>query len=70
MVLFGIRTALKEDLHCTAAELVYGVTLRLPAEFFDNSTIDVDPVSYVARLKANMQQSRATPPHCHSRHKV
>jgi hypothetical protein len=26
MVLLGIRTALKEDLHCTAAELVYGTT--------------------------------------------
>ena len=33
MVLLGIRTALKEDLHCTAAELVYGTALRLPAEF-------------------------------------
>ena len=34
MVLLGICTALKEDLHCTAAELVSGTTLRLPAEFF------------------------------------
>ena len=33
MVLLGIPTALKEDLHCTAAELVYGTILHLPAEF-------------------------------------
>ena len=71
MVLLGIRTALKEDLHCTAAELVYGATLRLPAEFFDNSSSnDLDPVSYVARLKAIMQNLRATPPRRHSRHKA
>ena len=35
IVLLSIRTALKEDLHCTAAEMVYGTTLRLPGEFFD-----------------------------------
>lgn len=32
--LFGIRTALREDINCTAAEMVYGSTLRLPADFF------------------------------------
>ena len=30
LILLGIRTTLKEDLHCTTAELVYGTTLRLP----------------------------------------
>ena len=34
LVLLGIRIALKEDLGCTAAELVYGTTLRLPGSFF------------------------------------
>ena len=61
MVLFGIRTALKEDLQYTAAELVYGTTLRLPGEFF-NSTQDTnmtDPVSYVTRLKTTMQELQA-----------
>ena len=71
MVLLGIRTTLKEDLPCTAAELVYGATLRLRGEFFDNSSSnDLDPVSYVARLKAIMQNLRATPPRHHSRHKA
>ena len=71
MLLLGIRMALKQDLHCTVAELVYGATLRLPAEFFDNSSSDdLDPVSYVAKLKATMQPLRATPPCHHTRHKV
>ena len=71
MVLLCIRTALKEDLHYTAAELVYGTTLRLPAEFYDSSSSNnLDPVSYVARLKATMQQLRATPRRPHSQHKA
>ena len=63
MVLLGIRTALKEDLHCTAAELVYGTTLRLPGEFFTGTALanTPDPASYVAKLKPSMQQLQATP---------
>ena len=63
MVLLGIRTALKEDLHCTAAELVYGTTLRLPGEFFTGTALanTPDPASYVAKLKMSMQQLQASP---------
>ena len=34
LVLLGIRASLKEEISCTAAELVYGINLRLPGEFF------------------------------------
>nr|VZI46459.1 unnamed protein product [Spirometra erinaceieuropaei] len=30
LVLLGIRSALKPDLDCSAAELVFGATVRLP----------------------------------------
>ena len=30
LVLLGICTAVKDDIQCTTAELVYGTTLRLP----------------------------------------
>ena len=33
LVLLGIQTSLKEDISATAAETVYGTTLRLPGEF-------------------------------------
>ena len=33
LVLLGIRTTIKQDLKCTAAELVYGTTLCLPGVF-------------------------------------
>ena len=32
-VLLGIRTASKEDLNCTAAEMVFGSTVIVPAQF-------------------------------------
>ena len=58
LVLLGIRTGLKTDLNCTPAELVYGITLRLPGQFFaqmPTSTALNDPLSYVNRLKEAMQ---------------
>ena len=63
LIMLGIRTALKEDLHCSAAELVYGTTLRLPGEFFDPSHSKgiTDPVGYVSKLRNCMQQLHATP---------
>ena len=57
LVLLGIRTAVKDGLQCTTAELVYGTTLRLPGEFFTCTTTSTDDsTTYVARLKASMSQ--------------
>ena len=63
LVLLDVRTQLKEDLKCTAAELVYGTTLCLPGEFFDDSKAEAtpDPTSYVTRLKRMMKVLQATP---------
>ena len=69
IVLLGIRTSLKEDLHCTTAELVYGTTLRLPGELFNTSYANSavpDPLCYVTKLKIAMQQLKAVPPRQHS----
>ncbi len=64
LILLGIRTALKEDAQSTAAEMVYGTTLRLPGEFFSSSSSSpsVEPIDYVSKLKAHMQQLRPPPP--------
>lgn len=37
VILLGIRTAWKEDLQCSVAELVYGEPLRIPGEFLQTS---------------------------------
>ena len=72
LVLLGIRSCLKEDLHCTTSELVYGTTLRLPGEFFD-SISSAHPVpdshTYLSRLRHTMQQLRPVPTTHHVHHK-
>ena len=57
LILLGIRTAIKQDLKCTAAEMVYGTTLRLPGEFFHAHTTQTsNPVNYATHLKSMMQK--------------
>lgn len=72
LVLLGIRTAIKQDLYCTTAELVYGTTLHLPGQFFSNSqTVGTpDPTEYVTRLKSSMTQLKATPTRISNRHNI
>jgi len=67
LTLLGIRTALKEDLKFTTAEMVYGTTLRLPGEFFTPSTTDSlpDPSNFIHQLKTHFQTVRPTAPRIH-----
>ncbi len=67
--LLGIRSAVKEDSKCTAAEMVYGSSLRVPGEFVQPCTPDtiMDPAAYAACLRSIMAtlspaSSRRTPP--------
>ena len=47
-----MRAAVKNDLHCSVAEMVFGEPLRLPGEFFVSSDGDMaaDP-AFVADLR-------------------
>jgi cleavage and polyadenylation specificity factor subunit 1 len=60
IVLLGIRTALKEDLNTSTAELVYGCTLRLPGEFFSVSGMK-SPQQLLLSLREHFRQIRPTP---------
>ncbi|BHF77621.1 hypothetical protein SprV_0602072900 [Sparganum proliferum] len=64
LVMLSIHTAPKSDLQCSAAELVYSTTLRIPNDFFgySQSSADFDPSDYVQRLRQAMTHLRATPP--------
>ena len=64
IVLLGIRTAVKTDLGCCTAELVFGTTLRLPGQFITppSSSEPLDPSNYVHRLKQTMQTLHPTVP--------
>lgn len=62
LVLLGIRSAYKEDIGATSAELLYGETLRLPGEMFHPKTDDTLDVSdYVARLRLFSKRLQPTP---------
>nr|XP_012218121.1 PREDICTED: uncharacterized protein LOC105669640 [Linepithema humile] len=61
VVLLGIRSAYKDDIKCTPAELVYGSTLRIPGEFFQEKELDEDPEVFVERFREIMRKLRPTP---------
>ncbi|BHF80208.1 hypothetical protein SprV_0702333200 [Sparganum proliferum] len=56
LVLLGIRSALKPDLDCSAAELVYGATVRRPGEMISPAPRGAvkDPTNLLHRLRQFM----------------
>ena len=72
LVLLGIHTAVKEDLASTAAEMLYGATLRLSIEFFTPSQPNSlpDPIDFLSNLRTRMQNIRSTPPQATQRNNI
>ncbi|GBO18940.1 hypothetical protein AVEN_168181-1 [Araneus ventricosus] len=69
LVLLGIRTVLREDLNASAAELVYGSSLRLPGQLYEEKRIDQCP-DYVARLQRLFRAVSPTFPLCHGSQRI
>jgi len=59
-VLLGIRAAWKEDVQTTAAELVYGQTMRLPGQFLSQSVTSEgdNAADFVVRLRKQFEELR------------
>ncbi|XP_047997271.1 uncharacterized protein LOC125234893 [Leguminivora glycinivorella] len=73
LVLLGIRTAWKDDMAASTAELVYGEPLRLPGDFFHSSASNPEDLSYtdfVHRLRTHMQDIQPSPVIRHGASKV
>lgn len=60
LVLLGIRTAIKEDLNCSAAELVYGQNLRLPGDFSNLSDNTTDYTEFINTFKDHISNLKYT----------
>lgn len=60
MILLGFRTTFKEDLGASPAELVYGTTLRVPGEFFDEQVVSKTETQTVIDLRNSMETLRPT----------
>jgi hypothetical protein len=56
LVLLGVRTAFKEDLQASVAELVYGKPLRVPCELLTPSTSNMEPSELIQQLRRLMDQ--------------
>ncbi|VDN40783.1 unnamed protein product [Dibothriocephalus latus] len=69
LVMLSIRTALKPDLECSSAELVYGTTLRVNGYFFGHSqsSANLDPTDYVKRVRQAMSHLHAIAPRTSAR---
>ena len=69
-VLLGARSAVKELLGRSAAEIVYGTTLRLPGEFLHKYNVDThtDLDNYSDKLRVAMSCLRLCPPHDSEQH--
>lgn len=66
LVLLGIRTAWKDDLHASAAEMLYGEPLRLPGQFFSPNNKIIDPNDFVSRLQGHMKKIAPQPASWHT----
>ena len=53
-VLLGIRTAPKEDLNCSSAELVYGAPLTVPGDFLVTPDNPQGPAVFLPQLRARV----------------
>jgi transposase InsO family protein len=61
LVLLGIRTAFKEDLQASVAELVYGESLRITCELLTPAAEPMDPVHLITELHQHMASLRVVP---------
>ncbi|XP_045498514.1 uncharacterized protein LOC123696400 isoform X2 [Colias croceus] len=66
LVLLGIRSAWKEDIESSAAELVYGEPLRLPGEFLAPKAHSTDLTDFASRLRNHFHNLAPKPAHWHT----
>ena len=71
-VLLEVCSAVKERLGRSAAEMIYGTTLRLPGEFTKQYTVDAntDLENYSDKLRVAMSRLRLCPPRDTQQHNI
>ncbi|KAL1509078.1 hypothetical protein ABEB36_003876 [Hypothenemus hampei] len=69
-VLIGLRTCYKEDIQASAAEMLYGTTLRVPGEFFLNEDLPTDTQVFLEKFRQHMRLIRPIPTAHHYKPKI
>lgn len=54
LVLLRMRSALKEDMNATSAQMLYGTNIRLPGEFFTETPV-IQPETFVQKLQQHFR---------------
>lgn len=68
IVMMGLRSAFKEDVGGTCAELVYGAPIRLPGEFLQPASSSTeDPSAFLQQLRSTMRDLAPRPTAAHTR---
>lgn len=60
-VLLGLRTCLRDDTGISAAEMVYGSSIRLPGDFFNPSNLRIDYHDLLRQLRDSIAKNVSTP---------
>ncbi|XP_070170800.1 uncharacterized protein [Polyergus mexicanus] len=60
-VLLGLRTCFKEDLNASPAEMLYGSTLRIPEELFNEEDLPSDPEFFIEKHRIHMREIKSRP---------
>ncbi|XP_055536533.1 uncharacterized protein LOC129725102 [Wyeomyia smithii] len=70
LVLLGLRTAYREDLKCSSAELIYVQALRVPGEFYDLPASNIDRTELAAKLHKTFADLKAPAASRHTNEKA
>ncbi|GBN72004.1 hypothetical protein AVEN_181433-1 [Araneus ventricosus] len=65
-LLLCIRTAFKEDIDASSAELVYGSNLRLPGHFLQDNSVKIEPSEFLDLLRQHFRDLRPVAASSHS----
>lgn len=60
MIMLGLRVSFKPDLKTTPTELVYGTTIRIPGEFFEESRSNKPQSEILVDLRKSMEAIKPT----------
>lgn len=70
IISLGLRTAVKEELKVSPAQLVYGECLRLPGDFFVKSKTNTNVSDFIEELRKHFNSIQPTPATRHSNNDV
>lgn len=69
IIMLGLRSAIKEDLQATPAEMVYGSNLRLPGDFISSDKKHTNQSEFITNLRNTMRKLKPAPTNHHGTRK-